>query len=830
MSSGIRVAPTPATPRERLEVTATSFVKNSLALIPIFIALRAYEVFIASQSHPLPDGTMLLLLRGFRSDLGLICWSAAVFAIPVLLIGLASPRVARKVHRGLLFALIILGILLAQYFSVTLVPLGSDLYGYSLRDIKETAGASKGVGVMTFVPILVFGLILLFTARYFERRKINTNVVLGFFGVVVVASAFNKLFALGRGAYSSDAAYYFADNKTVYFTGRSIDYFGGQRAQTNVASNSGLSGYPLLHDAAYDDVLGPFMNVGVKRPNLVFVVVEGLGRDFVGAGARYGGFTPFIDSLTTQSLYWENFLSTSGRTFSVLPSLFASAPFGQSGFMELGSRMPRHISLISLLKDAGYKTEYFTGTAGHFDNIDLFMNREGVDKFIDQSKFPESYDKQPAVDGFSWGYGDMDLVKRSFEVIGPPTDSPRLDIYLTITTHEPFIPPRTAEYDARFAQRLSSLPVDAGRKSDYQQNEIVFRTLLYLDDAIRLLINTYRQRSDFDRTIFFITGDHRLIPLPEQTRLDRYHVPFIVYSPMLKAPHKFSSVSTHLDVTPTVLSLLDRSYHMTFPEKVSWLGTGMDTAAAFRNIHSSAFMRTKNTLEDYLDGDKLLSGDDMFQLRAGFALSPFSDTKTRGVIREKLDRFKQINTFVTSGDHLYPGGTADTTDAKTLASEDSLWKTLKADTTPEKAFKAAQQRAFSGDYPGARLLTRRLLRESPNDYDSRVLLGRTYAWDKQYDTAIGIFRDVLRRAGDYSDASAALADVEIWSGHYDVALAVADSGLKTAPKSGDLWFGRAKALEQLNRKKEAIAAMDSVDKYKPNFPDAVPVRKRLTAK
>jgi len=189
-----------------------------------------------------------------------------------------------------------------------------------------------------------------------------------------------------------------------------------------------------------------------------------------------------------------------------------------------------------------------------------------------------------------------------------------------------------------------------------------------------------------------------------------------------------------------------------------------------------------------------------------------------------------MNAFVTSGDHLYPGGAADTTDVKTLASEDSVWKTLKSDTSSEKAFKAAQQKAFNGDYIGARLITRRLIGESPNDYDSRVLLGRTYAWDKQYDAAISIFRDVLRRAGDYSDASAALADVEIWSGHYDVALAVADSGLRTAPKSGDLWFGRAKALEQLNRKKDATAAMDSVDKYKPNFPDAVPVRKRLTAK
>lgn len=815
--------------RDRLVATADSFAKQTLLLIPIVILIRIYEVFIASRSHPVPDGTLLLLLRGFRSDLGLICWSAFLFAVPVLLVGLVSVKTARLVHRVLLLLLIVLGVFLAQYFAVTLVPLGSDLFGYSFADIKETAGASKGIGVGTFAPIVLFASVLWFGARRVERKRIGLRAVAVVFAVIVAATLFNGLFRLGRGSYSSDAAYYFADNKTVYFVGKSIEYFGGQRRDARGVGNGGLTGYPLLHAARYDDVLGPFMNVGPKRPNLVFVIVEGLGRDFVGQGARYGGFTPFIDSLSTQSLYWENFLSTSGRTFSVLPSLFASAPYGQSGFMELGAKMPRHISLISLLKNAGYRTEYFTGTAGHFDNIDYFLSREGIDRLIDQSKFPASYSLQPSdAGGFSWGYGDEDLVKRSFEVIGPATDTPRLDIYLTITTHEPFIPPRTAEYDARFAQRLASLSVDESRKKDYRANETVFRTLLYLDDALQLLINTYKQRADFDRTIFFITGDHRLIPVPEVTRLDRYHVPFIVYSPMLKAPRKFSSISTHLDVTPTVLSLLARSYHMAFPDSVSWLGSGMDTATAFRNVHAAAFMRTKNSLEDYLDNDVLLSGDDLFQLEPGFVLSDYSDGRARSSIQQKLDQFKRINAFVTSGDHLYPGGAADTTDAKTLAAEDSIWNVLGADTS--KAFQRARERAYAGDYAGARLIARRLLTTAPNDYDSRVLLGKTYAWDKQYDIAITIFRDVLRRAGDYSDASAALADVEVWAGHYQAALAVADSGLKAAPKSGDLWFGRAKALEQLNRRKEALAAMDSVDKYKPNFPDAVPVRRRLTAK
>jgi hypothetical protein len=52
--------------------------------------------------------------------------------------------------------LLLVQISLAQYFLTTLVPLGSDLWGYSVADIKQTVGAAGGLPTLLIIAIVVF--------------------------------------------------------------------------------------------------------------------------------------------------------------------------------------------------------------------------------------------------------------------------------------------------------------------------------------------------------------------------------------------------------------------------------------------------------------------------------------------------------------------------------------------------------------------------------------------------------------------------------------------------------------------------------------------------
>ncbi|MES2179636.1 MAG: hypothetical protein V4550_17380 [Gemmatimonadota bacterium] len=68
--------------------------------------------------------------------------------------------------------------------------------------------------------------------------------------------------------------------------------------------SASLSAYPLMHVAAHKDVLGPFVTRAPANPNIVMVIIEGLGRDFMVMARPYGGFMPFLDALS-RSLYRE---------------------------------------------------------------------------------------------------------------------------------------------------------------------------------------------------------------------------------------------------------------------------------------------------------------------------------------------------------------------------------------------------------------------------------------------------------------------------------------------------------------------------------------------
>ncbi len=136
---------------------------------------------------------------------------------------------------------------------------------------------------------------------------------------------------------------------------------------------------PFLRRDNTPDVLSPFFTLNREKPDIVYIVVESLGRGISGENAWSGSFTPFLDSLANHCLYWENCITTTQRSFGILPSLLGSLPNGEKGF-QFGE-MPAHSSIIRLLKDNGYKTNMFYAGYYEFDNVSGFMKMQGNDYF-----------------------------------------------------------------------------------------------------------------------------------------------------------------------------------------------------------------------------------------------------------------------------------------------------------------------------------------------------------------------------------------------------------------------------------------------------------------
>ena len=790
----------------------------------LVLCLRAYEWTAVASIRSLPTHVFTTILTGLIDDL-LFCLNVSImFLVPAVALGIWLPTVARVLVSLVYGTLLVIHIALIQYYLTANIPLGSDLFGYSWKEIQFTVHSSTGITLWTFIPFVLSFLIAWFLFQFLKRWNISLRSF-PWIGGVLILSVFVSLIYQPATNYSSDEnQFYSAVNKSVFFYGKTWDYLtASTQTQTHMRP------YPMYRTIAYKNVLGPFLKQAPGRPNLVFIIVEGLGRDFVGPNATYGGFTPFIDSLTQHSLYWENFLSTAGRTFNALPSIFGSLPYGKNGFMEMGGQMPYHLTLLSILNQQGYHTNFFYGSDANFDLMDVFLDRQGTAVTLDQEKFGAGYHKAALNEqGFSWGYDDGDMFTRAMELLSEQTGNPRLDIYLTITTHEPFSPPNKAFYDDAFQKRLATLSVSDAKRKVYLEYKDVFSTLIYFDTALRNLFAAYRQRADYGSTIFFVTGDHRLIPIPLGEQIDRFHIPLIIASPLVREPQTLSSISTHSDITPTVLALLHDQYAIDIPAKASWLSTGLDTARTFRNIHSMPLMRNKNELIDYIDGTYHLAGERVFQLLPGMDEEPIQNDSLQSLLQAKLKRFKQINAYVCEQKRLYPDSVKGPQYLEFSAEDRAQFALLKLDTLNDaQLFERARTEAFQQRYDDARLLCRKILAHNPLHNDTRLLLGRTYAWDKQYDIARSMYNDVLHRMPDNTDALSALIDLQLWSGNDTRALVLADSCLKFYPGNMPLLVRKVKALVGLNRTREAKTALLSVLKSDPHNEEAAPLKHRL---
>ncbi|MFM7727788.1 MAG: tetratricopeptide repeat protein, partial [Flavobacteriales bacterium] len=80
----------------------------------------------------------------------------------------------------------------------------------------------------------------------------------------------------------------------------------------------------------------------------------------------------------------------------------------------------------------------------------------------------------------------------------------------------------------------------------------------------------------------------------------------------------------------------------------------------------------------------------------------------------------------------------------------SLVITSKSDL--DQLFKQAREKGADGDYDKSRWICQKILEFKPDYYEVRCYLGRTYAWEKQYDNARTEFARVLIEREDFIDA------------------------------------------------------------------------------
>lgn len=278
-----------------------------------------------------------------------------------------------------------------------------------------------------------------------------------------------------------------------------------------------------------------------KRLNVVVVVEESLGAEFLGAYGDQRGLTPNLDRLAKDSLVFSRVYATGTRTVRGLEAITASfPPIPGESIIKRRSTQPVY-TWGEVMRRHGYTPLFVYGGYGSFDGMNDFYRRNGYEVH-DRSDIPDP------VFANIWGVSDEDLFRHAIRLFDQKhaRGEPFFTILLTTSNHKPFT----------FPEGVPGVrPSGGGRKEGVR----------YADHAIGALFEAIRARPYFDDTLFVIVGDHGArvygredIPVPS------YELPLLVYAPKHVPARRVDVLASQTDIAPTVLGLLGVSYDSVF--------------------------------------------------------------------------------------------------------------------------------------------------------------------------------------------------------------------------------------------------------------------------
>ncbi|MCX7076783.1 MAG: LTA synthase family protein [Methylococcales bacterium] len=279
-----------------------------------------------------------------------------------------------------------------------------------------------------------------------------------------------------------------------------------------------------------------------KKLNIILITVESLSADYLTKFGNKNKITPFMDNWFHDGALFTNFYATGTRTIRGLEALTLSIPptAGQSIVKRPDNE--RLFNLGHVLQERGYDTAFLYGGMGYFDNMNAFYEGNGY-RIVDQNQFTS----EEVTFKNAWGVSDDIIFNRTIKEADNDfsQDKPFFFQIMTTTNHRPYSYPE------------GKIDIPSGKSRE--------GAVKYTDYAIQEFIKTAKTKPWFDNTIFVMVADHcagsaRKTDLP----VDKYHIPLFIYAPKHVPIVENKTLSSQIDVAPTLLGLLNLRYESQF--------------------------------------------------------------------------------------------------------------------------------------------------------------------------------------------------------------------------------------------------------------------------
>ncbi len=266
--------------------------------------------------------------------------------------------------------------------------------------------------------------------------------------------------------------------------------------------------------------LGPFstgeaaqeQSGSTGQPNILLILVDDLGKEWISAYGAEEVETPNIDALASTGVKFEIFYAMPQCTPTRVALLTGKYPHTNGwgnhwdvprwGVGYFDWKQPENTTFANLLRDAGYAT--FAAGKWQINDFRLApdaMAKHGFDDWCmwtgyesgtpgSGSRYRNPYLNTPEGSRtYSGEFGPDVFTDRIIEFLQQHQDQPMLIYYAMVLTHDPFI----------------ATPLDPEAKTDKERHIAMVR---YTDHIVGRLVNTLDELGLRDNTLIFFTTDN----------------------------------------------------------------------------------------------------------------------------------------------------------------------------------------------------------------------------------------------------------------------------------------------------------------------------------
>ena len=274
-----------------------------------------------------------------------------------------------------------------------------------------------------------------------------------------------------------------------------------------------------------------------SKPNVVFVLFESFGSMYVGPN-NSESYSPFLDSILRQSMYFEDAIANSRTSMDAIPSVVSSIPTWMNESFILSSYSGNKIqSIPSILKKSGYSSLFFHGATNGSMRFDAYSSKAGFDNYFGRTE----YNNEKHFDG-NWGIWDHKFLPWTINRIDE-SKKPFFSLIFTISSHHPF-----------------SIPKEFRSKVKKNKEDPICVTISYADLAFKAFWEKAKTKKWFKNTLFIFCADH-VGPTNRNNRVSlnhSYRIPIAFYHPSGKLPQIPENTGfQQIDILPTLLDLLN---------------------------------------------------------------------------------------------------------------------------------------------------------------------------------------------------------------------------------------------------------------------------------